>query len=194
MLPKNLDNAHLTITSLKSESSKLKTCKTKLEADVKKLEKLPIEVERKKKKEHRPEKRDQNSNIEKSDMKNQNKEVEEDSFLISSTCSSMISHWNLHNTKEFQIPFSLSSMIAHLHHAPHVTASLSDPSNSFSKATSNKEIELEEKPEGLIGPRLPRMLTDEKCEALLKKLFGENIIRGLLAHLQFQINLCIYVV
>ena len=88
-LNKNLDNARLTIKSLKSESSKLKNWKTKLEADVKNLRSFQLRLKRRRKKS--------------TDMKNQNKEVEEDSFLISSTCSSMISHWNLHNTKEFQI-------------------------------------------------------------------------------------------
>ena len=48
--------------------------------------------------------------------------------------------------------------------------------NSLSKTSNTKckEIELEEKPEGFIGPRLPRMLTDEECEALFKKLLGEK--------------------
>ena len=176
-LNKNLENARSTIKSLKSESSKLKTCKNKLEADVKKLEKLLSEGEKKKREEPLgAEKRHKNRNIKKSKVKDQTEICGDDSFLVSSICSSMASHCNLNNTKEFQSPYSLLTMVAHLHHAPHATASLSNSYNSLSKTsnTNCKEIELEEKPEGFIGPRLPRMLTDEECEALFKKLLGEK--------------------
>ena len=40
--------------------------------------------------------------------------------------------------------------------------------------TEPKEIELEEKEEGFIGPRLPRLMSDEEVKALLDRLLGDK--------------------
>ena len=49
--------------------------------------------------------------------------------------------------------------------------------STFSEETTDEEcknIELEEKEEGFIGPRLPRMMTDEEVKALFKNLLGDK--------------------
>ena len=57
----------------------------------------------------------------------------------------------------------------------------SDPNpdclKTLSEETSDekcKNIELEEKEEGFIGPRLPRMLTDDEVKAIFDRLLGDK--------------------
>ena len=38
----------------------------------------------------------------------------------------------------------------------------------------NKNIQLEEQEEGFIGPRLPRMLSDEEVKAIFDRLLGDK--------------------
>ena len=49
-------------------------------------------------------------------------------------------------------------------------------SQSSGNTSENKhsEVELEEKKEGFIGPRLPRMLTDEEVKAVFDRLLGDK--------------------
>ena len=90
----------------------------------------------------------------------------------SSPPSSMISHWiPLHSP---QSPGILCSMRSHF-------VLLESPLNVVTSGRSQDasdndyaNIELEEKEEGFIGPRLPRMLTDEEVKALFKKLLGDK--------------------
>ena len=172
-LNKNLENARATIKSLKSESSILKTSKTTLESEVRKLKRLQSDSERKKKKEPlRAEKRDENENIKKLDEKG----LIDDANAISSAYSSMVSHCNPNKIKEIQSSFSLPSMNTHIQRLPQEKASPIITKDSFNKnsRTCYENIELEEKPEGFIGPRLPRMLTEEECKALFKRLLGDK--------------------
>ena len=51
------------------------------------------------------------------------------------------------------------------------------PLSKLSADTSedeNKNIQLEEQKEGFIGPRLPRMLTDEEVKAIFDRLLGDK--------------------
>ena len=50
------------------------------------------------------------------------------------------------------------------------------PSGKSQDASDNKytNIELEKKEDGFIGPRLPRMLTDEEVKAIFDKLLGDK--------------------
>ena len=52
----------------------------------------------------------------------------------------------------------------------------SNPGDGLGKASEDryKNMELEEKEEGFIGPRLPRMMTDEEVKALFDKLLGNK--------------------
>ena len=88
----------------------------------------------------------------------------------------MVSHWNPNKIKENQSPFSLPSMNTHVQRPPDEKASSINTKDSFSKNSKNsyENIELEEKPEGFIGPRLPRILTEEECKALFKRLLGDK--------------------
>ena len=57
------------------------------------------------------------------------------------------------------------------------TACVLDPQYNRSVETSEnkcRDIELEEKEEGFIGPRLPRMLTNEEVKALFERLLGDK--------------------
>ena len=52
-----------------------------------------------------------------------------------------------------------------------------DPVLQISADTSENnytDIELEEKEEGFIGPRLPRMMNDKEFKALMDKFFGDK--------------------
>ena len=42
------------------------------------------------------------------------------------------------------------------------------------ETVDDKDIELEEKAEGFIGPRLPRMMTNSEFKALMDKVFGDK--------------------
>ena len=47
-----------------------------------------------------------------------------------------------------------------------------EPVESYDNKYAN--IELEEKEEGFIGPRLPRLMTDEEFKALMRDLFPNS--------------------
>ena len=56
---------------------------------------------------------------------------------------------------------------------PNTKPPLSESSGDTSE-NKHREIELEEKEEGFIGPRLPRMLTDNEVKALFDRLLGDK--------------------
>ena len=47
-------------------------------------------------------------------------------------------------------------------------------SSDHTSPSSNENIELEEKEDGFIGPRLPRVMTDQEFKALMDKLLGDK--------------------
>ena len=57
-----------------------------------------------------------------------------------------------------------------------LSASESIISDGVEKASEDRymNVELEEKEEGFIGPRVPRMLTDEEVKAIFDKLLGDK--------------------
>ena len=71
---------------------------------------------------------------------------------------------------EKKIPCSLKSHNCDQH------STLSNFNAGLGKSSEDryKNIELEEKEEGFIGPRLPRMLTNEEVKALFDKLLGDK--------------------
>ena len=56
---------------------------------------------------------------------------------------------------------------------PDTNPPLSQSSGNTSE-NKHREVELEEKEEGFIGPRLPRMLTDEEVKAVFDRLLGDK--------------------
>ena len=71
-----------------------------------------------------------------------------------------------------QSPHFIVSEVSHTSDDP-------DPNclKTLSEETSDekyKNIELEEKEEGFIGPRLPRMLTDDEVKAIFDRLLGDK--------------------
>ena len=117
---KALENARITIRSLKEEKSQLKTCKTQLETKVRKLEK-------KRKNETivktiKSQNKDENSNL---------KTLNQVTYSHTpSLIPSMVSHHNPHFVQTFQKPTSVTSMISHCVQSP-------PPGSSF---LSMKEI------------------------------------------------------
>ena len=83
----------------------------------------------------------------------------------------MVSHFDPNFSESFPRPANFVSMVAHC-----ITTSNSDSKSLSSETSENKfeNIELEEKEEGFIGPRLPRVLTDEEFKLLLKRLLGDG--------------------
>ena len=55
-----------------------------------------------------------------------------------------------------------------------VESCLSARTNEDASKDKPKDIQLEEKEEGFIGPRLPRMLTDEEVKTIFDRLLGEK--------------------
>ena len=60
----------------------------------------------------------------------------------------------------------------HSHSSPTVTTSNS--SDLFTSENECENIELEEKENGFIGPRLPRLMTDEEFKTFCQKLLGDK--------------------
>ena len=96
---------------------------------------------------------------------------------------SMVSYWNPSYVETQQRPESTISMIAHL--AKHPNSDASDkPDDTLTMIAEapleqlvtieKKEIELEDKEDGFIGPRLPRVMTKEEVEALFRELFPNS--------------------
>ena len=51
---------------------------------------------------------------------------------------------------------------------------LNPPLSDETLEVKARDIELEEKDEGFLGPRLPRMLTNKEFKALMDKFFGDK--------------------
>ena len=64
----------------------------------------------------------------------------------------------------------------HVEAQKHLSKPTSDLKTLSEETTGEKykDIELEEKEEGFIGPRLPRLMTDDEVKALFKKLLGDK--------------------
>ena len=156
---------------IKASEDKLKTCEKKLielhEFKSKKLNEERQERIRKKKELRRETKKNGNNNNpsttlaakeEKLDEKKVEKEEESDiSVEKKESCPSVA--------------------IGSDSSAANSKACVLDPQNKQSVETSEdkfRDIELEEKEEGFIGPRLPRMLTNEEVKALLDRLLGDK--------------------
>ena len=57
-------------------------------------------------------------------------------------------------------------------HSQHATEL--NPESNETVDEELRDIELEKKEEGFIGPRLPRMMTDKEFKALMDKVFGDK--------------------
>ena len=84
----------------------------------------------------------------------------------------MVPHFNPNFLESLQGPADIASMITHCV----FKASTSESNSVYSETSENryKNIELEEKEEGFIGPRLPRILTEEEFKALCRRLLGDK--------------------
>ena len=155
-LNKNLENCRATLKSCKAERSQLKTNKAKLEAEIKKL-KHCAHKERKEThvKAFESDHKDINANI----------NVEASKHAVVSNVSS---------------PIVISSMVSHF--VPNFSSNkpaelvpiIAQATHEHLETTENKDIELEEKEEGFIGPKLPRVMTKEEVKALFRELFPNS--------------------
>ena len=171
-LKRNLENARETIQNMKSEKSLLKTAKTKLEREIKRLEKrVEKRIDTNETIVQRKGIPDKNMNTI-SGIASPAPQLSSRSAvaILLSPPPSMTSHLVPYN-----IPFqNLSSMRSHyvsLHSSFDVAPSAKSQDASENKYTN---IELEKKEDGFIGPRLPRMFTDEEVKAIFDKLLGDK--------------------
>ena len=177
-LNRNLENSRDSLKNLKSENSSLKIGKAKLETDKRKLEKLVNQKEFKINKLNQKEDIDLNKNYlepEESAPSSytpslcSKSNLKPDYFTPASTScpyfTSMIAHWNPLPVKNSTMSNPIISMVAHT-----VKSSLLICSNRIRE----KNIELEEKEDGFIGPRLPRLMTDDEFKALMRGLFPKS--------------------
>ena len=174
-LKRNFENARDTILNMKSEKARLKTSNTKLEKEIRKLEKRVDEKTCTKKIAASMRNRNTDKNMNTlSCMTSPIPPASSQSAGVPSSPPppSMISHWiPLHPPMSPGILYSMRSHYVSLHLPSHVC-----PSDKSQDASDHEysNIELEEKEEGFIGPRLPRMLTDEEVKVLFKKLLGDK--------------------
>ena len=157
-LNRNLENCRATLKSCKAERSQLKTNKTRLEAEIRKLQ-------------HGAHKERKETHVKavESDHKdiNANINVEASNHAVVSNVSS---------------PIVISSMVSHF--VPNFSESssrsaelvpiIAQATHEHLETTENKDIELEEKEEDFIGPKLPRVMTKEEVKALFRELFPNS--------------------
>ena len=113
-LGRNLENTRSTVKTLKLEKSQLKTCKTKLENEIKKLKKVQ-KIENEEVLCSKPN-TDKNANY--TSNAGVLPELPQQLFL-----PSMVTHWNPLLTKASQRPRSTTSMLAHCAMLPHPESS-----------------------------------------------------------------------
>ena len=113
-LSRNIENARVTIKNYKAEKSHLKMCKTKLEAEVRKLEKTQHHKQKEiLVKTFKSEEKDENANIETFEAIASSYPPAPAEFSNPSFTPSMVSHHNPHLIETFQRPASITSMISH---------------------------------------------------------------------------------
>ena len=151
-LNRKLENTRGSLKSCKTEKSQLKINKTKLEVEIRKL-KQKQQKERK----ETPintvdfENKDVNANV-------QSEAINHDEISdVSSPFISMVTHFVRNLPKSSQESNDVVPL---------------EPVESYDNEYAN--IELEEKEEGFIGPRLPRLMTDEEFKALMRELFPNS--------------------
>ena len=122
-LNRTLDNARSTIKSYKAERSELKTCKTRLESEIKKLnQKLLKEKQEPFVKTINSKYKDENANIEISHTISSKSErippILSSSIKSSPPSTSMISHWNPSPVTPPFAPNSITTMVSHCMRSP----------------------------------------------------------------------------
>ena len=166
-LKRNLQNTRDSLKNCKAEKSQLKTNKTKLEAEIRNMghrQKKEAEIN---KNSIKSEKIDINSNVTKPKALDHATITNHLTFF-----PTMVSHFNPNFLESSQRQANIASTVAHCV----FTASNSDSNSSFNETPENrfKDVELEEKEEGFIGPRLPRILTEEEVKALIRRVLGDK--------------------
>ena len=115
-----LENTLTTLKNEKSEQSKLKTCKSKLESEIRKLNKLKEKKEVVKTKPLKSETYDDNANKKVADFNTEKDDTETKCFFT----TSMVSHWNPQVIHYPQRPGSIPTIFSHC-------ALLPPPGSSF---------------------------------------------------------------
>ena len=166
-LKRNLQNTRDSLKNCKAEKSQLKTNKTKLEAEIRNMghrQKKEAEIN---KNSIKSEKIDINSNVTKPKALDHATITNHLTFF-----PTMVSHFNPNFLESSQRQANIASTVAHCV----FTASNSDYNSSFNETPENrfKDVELEEKEEGFIGPRLPRILTEVEVKPLIRRVLGDK--------------------
>ena len=167
-LNRSLQNTRDALKNCKAEKSQLKTKQTKLEAEIRNLGRRECREKEINLESIKSEKIDINANIPKFEALDHDACSDSPSTIPIPT---MVSHFDPNFSESIPRQANFISMVAHCF----------TTSNSISKSLSSetsenkfKNIELEEKEVGFIGPRLPRILTDEEFKSLLKKHLGNR--------------------